>query len=105
MGVRREAAWEQLIAGHTRLLLAVARSYGGDQDDAMERYAYILEKLRESGFRRLRSYNAALGASFSTWLTVTAQRLCVDHHRARFGRYDVATADRRSSSRIHDRRG
>ena len=92
-GLRREAAWERLIAGHTRLLLAVARSYGGDHDDAMERYAYILEKLREGGFRRLRSFNPALGASFSTWLTVGAQRLCVDHHRSRYGRYDTAASD------------
>ena len=92
-GLRREAAWEQLIAAHTRLLLAVARSYGGDQDDAMERYAYILEKLREAGFRRLRSFNPTVGASFSTWLTVGAQRLCVDYHRARYGRYDAVSAD------------
>ena len=98
-GARREAAWEHLIADHTRLLLAVARSYGGDQDDAMERYAYILEKLREAGFRRLRSFNPSLGASFSTWLTVGAQRLCVDYHRARYGRYDSTAQDTAGAAR------
>jgi RNA polymerase sigma factor (sigma-70 family) len=83
----REAAWDELIARHTRLLLAVARSFGGGQDEAMERYSYILEKLFESDFRRLRTFDAESGASFSTWLTVTARRLCLDYHRNRYGRH------------------
>src|SRR6266496_2586788 len=81
----REAAWEKLIDRHTRLLMAVARSFGGDHDSVMERYSYILEKLRDAEFRRLRSYDAAAGASFPTWLTVTARHLCLDLHRARYG--------------------
>ncbi len=82
----REAAWEELIGRHTRLLMTVARSFGGDHDAAMERYSYMLEKLRESEFRRLRAYDPAVGATFSTWLTVAARHLCLDHHRSRFGR-------------------
>ena len=82
----RESAWEGLIAGHTRLLLGVARSFGGGHDEAMERYAYILEKLREADFRRLRAFQADGRARFSTWLTVAARRLCLDHHRTRYGR-------------------
>lgn len=82
----QEAAWEELIGSHTRLLLAVARSFGGDGDAAMERYAFVLGKLRESEFRRLRAFDPDAGATFSTWLTVTARRLCLDLHRARYGR-------------------
>lgn len=82
----REAAWEELIAAHTRLLLAVARSFGGSSDQAMDRYAFILEKLRESDFRRLRTFRSDGGARFSTWLTIAARRLCLDHHRALYGR-------------------
>jgi RNA polymerase sigma factor (sigma-70 family) len=52
----------------------------------MDRYAYILEKLVESDFRRLRAFDPAAGASFSTWLTVTTRRLCLDHHRSLYGR-------------------
>jgi RNA polymerase sigma factor (sigma-70 family) len=84
--VVRDAAWDELIAKHTRLLLAVARSFGGGRDEAMERYAYILEKLYESDFRRLRTFDPESGASFSTWLTVTTRRLCLDHYRNRYGR-------------------
>ena len=82
----REAAWEGLILRHTRLILAAARSLGGDNDAVMERYAYVLEKLRENEFRRLRSFNPHAGATFSTWLTVSSRRLCLDLHRAHYGR-------------------
>lgn len=93
----REAAWEGLIAQHTRLLMAVARSFGGSPDDAMDRYAFILEKLRESDFRRLRAFRDDAGARFSTWLTVAARRLCLDHHRTVFGRSrPTADASRKS---------
>jgi RNA polymerase sigma factor (sigma-70 family) len=94
----RAAAWDELIANHTRLLLAVARSFGGGHDEAMDRYSYILEKLRESDFRRLRSFESNRGASFSTWLTLAARRLCLDHHRTLYGRsrgdHDVAAIRR-----------
>lgn len=83
----REAAWEQLILRHTRLLMSVSRSLGGDHDSAMERYSYILEKLRENDFRRLRSYDSESGATFTTWLTITARHLCLDHYRACYGRH------------------
>jgi len=82
----REAAWAQLVARHTRLLLAVARSFGGGHDAAMERYAYMLERLAEGNHRRLRAYQADGRARFSTWLTVAARRLCLDFHRTRYGR-------------------
>jgi RNA polymerase sigma factor (sigma-70 family) len=82
----REAAWESLIARHTRLILAAAHSLGGTHDIVMERYAYVLEKLREQDFHRLRAFHVDGGARFSTWLTVTIRRLCLDHHRARYGR-------------------
>ncbi len=83
---RREAAWDGLIAAHTRLILAVARSLGGGRDEAMGRYVYVLEKLRENDFRRLRAFRDDRRARFSTWLTVLARRLCLDHHRMQYGR-------------------
>lgn len=95
----REAAWDDLIARHTRLLLAVARSFGGGQDEAMDRYSFILEKLLESDFHRLRTFDAESGASFSTWLTVTTRRLCLDYHRSRYGRQRPTATDQVDSLR------
>jgi len=93
----REAAWEDLISRHTRLILAAARSLGGDSDAVMERYAYVLGKLRENEFRRLRAFDPNAGATFSTWLTVTARRMCLDLHRAHFGRNRQRHATDRST--------
>lgn len=95
--VAREVAWERLIAGHTRLLLAVARSFGGGHDEMMERYTYLLEKLREREFHRLRAFQSDGRARFSTWLTVAARRLCLDHYRSRYGRL---RPDRHSSETL-----
>jgi RNA polymerase sigma factor (sigma-70 family) len=92
----REAAWEELIGRHTRLIMAVARSLGGDHDAAMERYSYVLGKLREWNFRRLRSFDPNAGATFSTWLTVTARRLCLDLHRSKYGRHRAHDDDKSS---------
>jgi len=93
----REAAWEGLIASHTRLILAVARSFGSDDDAVMERYTHILGKLRENEFRRLRAFDASGGATFSTWLTVIARRICLDLHRAKFGRHRSAHSNDRKA--------
>ncbi|MFN2638078.1 MAG: sigma-70 family RNA polymerase sigma factor [Gemmatimonadaceae bacterium] len=87
----QEAAWEDLIGRHTRLLLALSRTFSGGHDEVMERYAYILEKLREDNFRRLRTFDANSGVRFSTWLTVAARRLCLDQLRARYGRLRPGT--------------
>jgi RNA polymerase sigma factor (sigma-70 family) len=98
--VEREAAWEELISRHTRLLLAVARSFRGGHDEVMERYTYILGKLRESDFHRLRTFDENAGASFSTWLAGAARRLCLDHHRSLYGRQRATlAADRTEESR------
>lgn len=93
----REAAWEELITEHTRLILAVARSFGGDNDQIMDRYAFILGKLRESDFRRLRAFRSDAGAKFSTWLTVASRRLCLDEIRSRYGRARVTSDDERTT--------
>jgi len=96
--VDREAAWDELIGRHTRLLMAVARSFGGDRDASMDRYAYVLGKLREYDFRRLRTFDPNAGATFSTWLTVTARHLCLDHHRSLFGRARAEQASDQSNA-------
>jgi RNA polymerase sigma factor (sigma-70 family) len=107
----RTAAWERLVARHSRLLLAVARSFGGGRDEAMERYAYLLEKLSESDHHRLRAFRADGRASFTTWLTVAARRLCLDHLRSRYGRTrptqapDRAAVLRRLRRRLADSAG
>jgi RNA polymerase sigma factor (sigma-70 family) len=82
----RDAAWEAFVSANSKLLLHVARSLGGDHDAAMDRYACVLEQLRQDDYRRLRAYVADGRSKFSTWLTVVGRRLCLDYHRQRYGR-------------------
>jgi RNA polymerase sigma factor (sigma-70 family) len=82
----RAAAWTRFLETWSPLLLGAARSMGGDYDAAMDRYAFILARLRRDDFRKLRSYAADGRAKFSTWLTVVARRLCLDCYRERYGR-------------------
>lgn len=64
----------------------------------MDRYTWILDHLRADDFRRLRSFSGDGRSKFSTWLVVVARRLCVDHHRQRYGR------DRGSGNDVERRR-
>jgi len=60
----------------------------------MDRYAFVLESLRENDFKRLRGFAPDNTARFSTWLVVVAGRLCIDYHRKRYGAsHDEASAD------------
>lgn len=81
-----DEAWAAFAREYTRLLLHVARSTSKDREEAMDAYAYLLERLSEDECRRLRAYTSRSNSKFTTWLVVVARRICVDHHRARYGR-------------------
>lgn len=103
----RDASWSDFVSSYSKLVLHVARSAGGDQDTAMDRYAYILEQLQHDDFRRLRTYVADGRSAFSTWLVVVAQRMCLDHRRQRYGRQrsteeQPAEEERRARRRLVD---
>ena len=82
----RERAWEAFVAEHSRLILHAIRRYRGSQDDVMDRYAFVLEQLRADDCRRLRGWSGDGRSRLTTWLVVVVQRLCLDHHRERYGR-------------------
>jgi RNA polymerase sigma factor (sigma-70 family) len=84
----RSEAWADFIQVHHRLLVHVARSTDTrrDEDAAMDAYTFILDRLRENDFRRLRAFVADGRSTFVTWLVVVAKRLCIDFARSRYGR-------------------
>lgn len=87
----RDTAWSAFLEVHSSLILHVARSLGGDQDAAMDRYAFVVAALRQDDCRRLRAYLADGRGKFSTWLMVVVRRLCFDQHRQRYGRQQGET--------------
>jgi RNA polymerase sigma factor (sigma-70 family) len=82
----RDDAWTAFVQANSKLILYVAHSLGGDHDDVMDRYAFVLEQLRRDDFHRLRAYGADGRGKFTTWLVVVARRLCLDHQREKYGR-------------------
>jgi RNA polymerase sigma factor (sigma-70 family) len=82
----RDEAWTAFVDGNSNLILYVARSLGGDHDDVMDRYAFVLGQLRRDDFHRLRAYGDDGRGKFTTWLVVVVRRLCLDHQREKYGR-------------------
>jgi len=81
-----EEAWSDFAREYTALLLHIARSVSRGRDEAMDAYAYLLDRLSEDQCRRLRAYSEDPRSKFTTWLVVVARRICIDHHRAKYGR-------------------
>jgi RNA polymerase sigma factor (sigma-70 family) len=100
----RDAAWAHFIDAHHKLLLHVARTTARDHDAAMDAYVFILDRLRENDFRRLRTYAAVRRSTITTWLVVVAKRLCVDFARARYGRLDRGKASALPEHKVERRR-
>ena len=96
-----ESAWVVFSREYHRLILHTCHKHANGYDDAMDRYAFVLERLRADDYRRLRTYDANRKASFSTWLVAVVSRLCTDYHREKYGRArgtdntGSATVDRR----------
>jgi RNA polymerase sigma factor (sigma-70 family) len=85
-GAEADHAWGEFLAAYSALLLRAATLHGADYDAVLDRYAYMLDELRRDDCRRLRRFVADGRAGFSAWLAVVARRLCLDHHRSRYGR-------------------
>lgn len=81
----RRQAWERFVRQHSRLILKVAHQNSRHYDGAMDHYTFVLERLRDDEFHRLRRYRSS-GTRFTTWLVVVVRRLCLDHHRQVYGR-------------------
>ncbi len=83
--VSRERAWEQFLEKYSRRLLHTVRTRSGTYDEAMERYVFVLQCLREEEFVRLRRYTPEDSARFTTWLVVVTGRMCIDYFRKQYG--------------------
>jgi RNA polymerase sigma factor (sigma-70 family) len=82
----RDDAWASFVGAYSDRILRIVRSMGGDHDTTMDRYAFVLDHLREDGCRRLRAYAGPRSGPFELWLVVVVRRLCLDHYRQRYGR-------------------
>jgi RNA polymerase sigma factor (sigma-70 family) len=99
----RDEAWTEFVDANSKLILYVARSLGGEHDDVMDRYAFVLGQLRRDDFHRLRAYGADGRGKFTTWLVVVVRRLCLDHRREKYGRLRDTHEDQADGQRMRGR--
>lgn len=86
------SAWAEFIEHFAPLLMNVVSQFEYEQDRANECFLYVCEKLCDRQFHRLKKFNSAGKANFSTWLGTVAFNLCVDWHRKEFGRVQMLPA-------------
>ena len=89
----KDRAWSEFLDQYSRLLLSASRRVGATHDETMDHYAFVLDRLREDDFRRLRVFTANGAGKFTTWLVVVAKRLSIDQHRQTHGRAETPEDD------------
>jgi RNA polymerase sigma factor (sigma-70 family) len=89
-------AWAEFLEVYSPLILQVVHHFEIEEDRADECFLFVCEQLSTNGCRRLRRFQTAGPAKFSTWLRVVARNLCLDWRRKEVGRPRVL----RSVSRL-----
>ena len=71
-----EAAWEDLVKGHTRRVYAICYRFTGNDSEAQDLTQDVFMRI----FKSLKSFRAGEG-SFTVWLTRLTRNLLIDHYR------------------------
>jgi len=85
-GADSGAAWACFVDRYSALIMRTVRQFEFEQERADDCFLHVCEKLCDGGFRRLLQFNTEGPAHFSTWLGSVVYNLCVDWHRAEYGR-------------------
>ena len=73
-----QRAWDFFIERYAGLVLATLQGMGFDQDEAMDRFVFVCEKLCEGRFRRLRSVRfAGNRGELVPWIRTVVKNLAV----------------------------
>jgi len=85
-------AWAEFLDQFNGLIMATIIQFEHDTDRRDDCFLHVCEKLCDHECRRLLSFNPTGDASFSHWLSTVVFNLCVDWHRAEYGRATVIPA-------------
>lgn len=85
-----DASWRRFLDDFSPLIVHVARRYETDEDEVMNCYVYVCEKLKDRRFARLLKFDLKGPASFHTWLRAVTANLCIDWRRHRYGRFRLS---------------
>ena len=84
-----QEAWSSFLKGYSDLIYGIIRMFARDPDQAADCFLFVCTKLSEKNYRRLLAFRVDGKASFQTWLRAVVRNLCLDWHRAEFGRRQV----------------
>ena len=82
-----ESAWNHFVNRYSRLIWSAihktfkASSFAYSAEDVEDIYSAFFLSLVENDFRKLRQFQSRNACSLSTWLTVVAVRMAIDHMR------------------------
>jgi RNA polymerase sigma factor (sigma-70 family) len=85
----RDSAWCAFLDRYSGLIYHVVGSFDRDPDRKGSCFLFVCEQLAARDFRRLRKFDQAGRANFSTWLCAVVRNLCLDWHRKENGRHRV----------------
>lgn len=84
-----QSSWQSFLVIYSDAIYAVVTMFARDSDLAGDCFLFVCEKMADKEYRRLRAFRPNGKARFSTWLRAVVRNLCLDWHRARFGRRQV----------------
>lgn len=76
-----EAGYQKLLEDYSDVILRMIRRFLQDQDEVMEVYTYVCERLRANDFSALRRFEDTSGVL--PWLSVVTANACRDRFRKR----------------------
>jgi RNA polymerase sigma factor (sigma-70 family) len=72
-------AWRLFIDRYADPMFSLIRSLGFDYDQAMDRFAFVCEKLCEKDFRRMKAIKyAGSRGDLTPWIRQVVKRLCIN---------------------------
>ena len=72
-------AWRLFIDRYADAIFSLIRSLGFDYDQAMDRFAFVCEKLCERDFRRMKAIKyAGSRGDLTPWVRQVVKRLCIN---------------------------
>jgi len=84
-----DQAWPLFLQLYSGRVLQIVRRFTKDEDDRADCFIFVCEQLRRKKCRRLRKFDPAGPAMFTTWLHAVVFNLCRDWRRTKFPRYRV----------------
>ena len=84
-----EQAWPLFLQMYSNRVLQIVWRFAKDEDDRSDCFLFVCEQLNRKNCRRLRKFNPAGPAMFTTWLHAVVFNLCRDWRRTKFPRYRI----------------